>query len=43
MGSKGVASRAVDAFKRCRTFIGRHLLLRLFLIRRVLSALSFNP
>ncbi len=43
MKSKGVSRGAVNAFKSYRTFIERHLLLRLFLIKRVLSALSFNP
>jgi len=43
MKGRGKRYEAVDALKKWKTSIERHLLLRLFLIRRILSALSFNP
>jgi|GEM_PF-6136712 len=43
MGDKVLSGGAVDAFRRCKASFEAYLLSRLFLIRRILSALSFNP
>ncbi|HUJ68663.1 MAG TPA: hypothetical protein VLW86_04025 [Syntrophorhabdales bacterium] len=43
MRSKGASYGAFDAIKRWGASIERHLLLRVCLIRRILSALSINP
>ena len=43
MRSKDVSYRVFNAFKRLRASMERHLLVRICLIRRILSALAINP